>query len=270
VIGDAEANTPVRIVARAVMSLYRGIRMSRYPRPRITASILAIVLVSPMLADGQAPDRPAAPGEALQPDPAWKPLGKSRSLWFDPNGKRLVIRTRVVQRDVPLEHFLCLKGSKDHESILATDAPARQIHAGLLLTGAIPGHPVRFDPKFEPPTGTSLSLEVQWKQDGQIRRSDARRWIRDLKTKKALAENWVFAGSELYQDPITKKTIYAADEGDFITVANFGSAILDLPFASSADNANRMFTADPDFIPAVGTEVFLFLKPRQEAKPSDK
>ena len=40
-------------------------------------------------------------------------------------------------------------------------------------------------------------------------------------------------------DPITKKTIYAADEGDLITVANFGSAILDLPFASSASDAER-------------------------------
>ena len=58
-------------------------------------------------------------------------------------------------REGPLEHLLCLKGTKEHEAILATDAQPRQIHAGLLLTGAEPGHPVRFLPKFEPPAGNA-------------------------------------------------------------------------------------------------------------------
>jgi hypothetical protein len=263
--GDAGLSGLVNSLSERPRTLSEDSRMTRNPGARIAASILPILVALPSIAHAQGPDRPPARGEAMQPDPAWKPLGKS--LWFDPAGKRLVIRTRVVQRDVPLEHFLCLKGSKDHESILATDAPARQIHAGLLLTGAVPGHPVRFTPKFEPPAGTSLSLEVQWKQNGQVQRSDARRWVRDLKTKASLAESWVFAGSELYQDPVTKRTIYAADEGDLITVANFGSAILDLPLASSADDDARMFVADPDRVPAIGTEVFLFLEPRREAKP---
>ena len=55
--------------------------------------------------------------------------------------------------------------------------------------------------------------------------------------------------------------IYAADEGDLITVANFGSAILDLPFASSASDADRVFSADPAQVPPLGTEVFLMLRP---------
>ncbi|MFO0887661.1 MAG: hypothetical protein U0790_00795 [Isosphaeraceae bacterium] len=32
-------------------------------------------------------------------------------------------------REGTLEHLLCLTNSKEHESILATDAPAVQIHA---------------------------------------------------------------------------------------------------------------------------------------------
>ena len=43
--------------------------------------------------------------------------------------------------------------------------------------------------------------------------------------------------------------VYAADEGDLITVANFGSAILDLPIASSASDADRVFSADPSGFP---------------------
>lgn len=242
--------------------------MIRRPRLRPFVLILAIAAVAPHQARSQEPDRSPPPGETVSPDPAWKPLGKN--LWFDPEGRRLIIRTKVVQQDVPLEHFLCLKGSKDHESILATDAPPRQIHAGLLLTGAEPGRPVQFTPKFAPPTGTPLSLEVQWRRDGRTQRSDARRWVHDLKTDKHLSENWVFAGSELYQDPVSKKMIYAADEGDLITVANFGSAILDVPFASSADNADRMFVAEASLIPPIGTDVLLFIRPLQNAEPRRK
>lgn len=213
---------------------------------------------------GEAPaDAPAA----LSPDPDWKPLG--RNLWFDAARKRLILRTRVVLREGPLEHLLCLKGTKEHEAVLAVDAPPRQIHAGLLLTGATPGHPVRFLPRFEPPTGSSIDIEVEWKADGQTRKADARTWVRDEKSGKPLKEDWVFGGSELLTDPETKKTIYAADDGDLITVANFGSAILDLPFASSASDTERAFTANTPNVPPLGTEVFLSLRPAAKG-PANK
>lgn len=208
-------------------------------------------------------EAPAPAPAALAPEPDWKPLG--RNLWFDPTGKRLILRARVVLREGPLEHLLCLKGTKEHEAILAVDAPPRQIHAGLLLTGATPGHPVRFLPQFEPPAGSTIDIELEWKADGERRKADARAWVRDEKAGKPLKEDWVFAGSELLTDPETKKTIYAADDGDLITVANFGSAILDLPFASSASDAERVFTANTPVIPPLGTEVFLMLRPAAKA-----
>ncbi len=191
-------------------------------------------------------------------------LGKN--LWFDPVTRRAVLRARVVLREGYLEHFMCSKGTKEHEAIVATDAVPHQIHAALLLTGAEPGHPVRFMPKFEPPTGTPIAIELQWKQDGQVRNSDARQWIKDEKLKAPLAIDWVFGGSEIYEDPTTKKRVYAADEGDLITVANFGNAILDLPIASSASDADRVFFTNTDKIPPLGTEVFVYLSPRPTKK----
>src|SRR6516162_8885171 len=119
---------------------------------------------------------------ALRPDPQWRELG--RSLWFDPKAKQLILRARVVLREGQLEHLMCKKGTKEHEAIVATDAPPQGIHAGLLLTGAEPGHPVRFVPKFEPPAGTAIAIEVLWKSGGKIRRTDARRWVRDEKTRQ--------------------------------------------------------------------------------------
>jgi hypothetical protein len=216
-------------------------------------------LVSPLPpAPGAEP--PALTG-AMEPDTQWKPLG--RSVWFDPAAKRLILRAKVVLREGQLEHLLCLKGTKEHEAILATDAQPRQIHAGLLLTGAEPGHPVRFLPKFEPPTGTPIAIDLLWKTAGKTNRATAQKWVRDDKTRTPLTLRWVFAGSDLFMDPVTKKMMYAADDGDLITVANFGSSILDLPIASSASDAERSFSANTEQVPPLGTEVFMILGPKE-------
>jgi hypothetical protein len=228
----------------------------------------ALLSLSIAVDAAQEPPATNAASTAPQIDPGWKPLG--RSLWFDPGAMRLIIRARVVLREGPLEHLLCLKGTKEHEAILATDAQPSQIHAGLLLTGAEPGHPVRFVPRFEPPAGTPIAIELRWKSAGEARQADARRWVRDEKAGNPLSEGWVFAGSELFTDPVTKKTMYAADEGDLITVANFGSAILDLPLASSANDAERVFMADPAQVPPVGTQVLMILRPTRKQAPSKR
>jgi hypothetical protein len=207
-------------------------------------------------ADGQQTKSPA-----LKPDPAWTSLGPS--LWFDPKAKRLIIKAKVVLREGYLEHLMCSKGTKEHEAILATDAIPKMIQAGLVLTEAEPGHPVRFVPKFAPPTGAAIAIELSWRQDDAIQKADARQWVRDEKAKAPLAIDWVFAGSQFYTDPETKKERYAADDGDLITVANFGSSILDLPIVSSADDGDRVFTANTEKVPPVGTEVWMSLSPRK-------
>jgi hypothetical protein len=165
---------------------------------------------------------------------------------------------------------MCRKGTKEHEAIIATDAVPQQIHAVLLLTGAFVGNPVEFVPKFRPPAGSPIAIELRWQQDGKLRIADARDWVWDEKTKSPLAIDWVFAGSVLYEDRITKKPIYAAEDGDLITVANFASAILDLPIASSANDAERMFTAYTQNIPPVGTEIFVVLSPRRQPGSPDR
>jgi hypothetical protein len=216
-------------------------------------------------ASGQAPKAPGPSSESLRPEAGWKEL--KHNLWFDAKERRVILRARVVFREGPLEHLMCLKGTKEHEAIVATDASPRAIHAALILTGAKEGHPVRFAPQFEPPAGSSIAIEVQWRQDGRLRKMDARKWIWDEKSKAPLDIDWVFAGSIIYEDVITKKPMYAGDEGDLIVVSNFASAILDLPMASSADDAGRSFIANTKEIPAIGTEVFLVLKPRPESPP---
>lgn len=230
-----------------------------------TAALAAMVAQQ---ASREAPT--AKPADEFQPPAEWKSLGPH--LWFDPTTKpkRLIIEAQVVLREGVLEHLLCLRGTKEHEAIVATAAAPKQIHAGLLLTGAEVGHPVRFRPKFEPPSGSPIAIAVQWERDGQTVEADARSWIKNDKTGKELDIDWVFAGSTIYEDPITKNKVYAAEEGDLITVANFGSSILDVPVASSADNANLFYIANTEKIPPLNTKVRLILSPRppKETKES--
>ena len=241
--------------------------------------IIAALLTATLLAQAEAPpttsvlpgqDRPQPAADSFKPDPAWKPLGQD--LWFDPKTKRAVLRARVCLNDGILEHLVCLKNSKEHESILATEAPPRLIHAALILTGATPGHPVRFEPKFEPPAGTEIAIEVEWQEAGVTKRADARQWVKETTTGAPLARDWVFAGSELFADRRTKKMVYAADDGDLITVANFGSSILDLPYRSSASDADRSYSVSPDRVPPRGTLVTVYLSPRptQPAQPPER
>lgn len=228
------------------------------------AALLALVLVLPAQQDGA--DGP--PTDNFKPDPAWKALDKSNSLWFDPKDRRLILRARVCLNEGFLEHLLCLEQTKEHESILATKATPRMIHAGLLLTEAVKGHPVRYRPRFEPPAGTPLILTIEWLEKGEVKSVDAREWILDPKTKKTMPETWVFAGSDQFPDPEdATRTIYAADGGDLFTVANFTSAILDVPFASSGNDAERSFVANTPKIPPRNTYVTIIIRP---AKPIEK
>lgn len=206
------------------------------------------------------------PPDNFQPDPAWKALGKN--LWFDARTRRLVMRARVALTDGPLEHLLCLKGTKEHESTLVVETAPKMIHAGLLLTGAEVGAPVKFEPKFVPPQGSAIKIELEWEAKGKVQTADARNWILDPRAKKVLEKDWVFAGSEVFDDPMTKQRLYAADEGDLITVANFPSAILDLPIRSSQSDADRSFVANTAKMPPRGTPVTIYMSPRTPAKPA--
>lgn len=207
------------------------------------------------------------PPDDFKPNPGWRALGKA--IWFDPVEKRLLVRARVVLREGFLEHLLCLEQTKEHESILATEAPARMIHAGLLLIGAEVGHPVRFEPTFAPPAGTPIQIEVEWAgPDGVLVRRDARTWIKNEKTGQTLMHDWVFAGSQLFRDEETNRALYAADGGDLVTVANFMSAILDVPFASSADDTNHSFVANTEVLPPRNTRVTLILRAKGAGKPA--
>ncbi len=183
-------------------------------------------------------------------------------LEVEGDARRVLVSTKVCLREGQLEQLLTRKRTKEHEAILVADLNAKDIHKALLLTGAEAGSPVSFRPKFTPPTGAEIKISVEYKEDGKTVRKPAQDWIRETKSKKALASNWVFAGSRLFNDPFDPKAppYYLANDGDIICVSNFDTALLDLPYVSSKDNEQLNYEANTAAIPALETPVTLILE----------
>lgn len=208
-------------------------------------------------------DRPAPPPEAKPApvDAKRAPLGKN--VWLEVQGeqRRVLIDATVSLREGLLEQFLCRKNTKEHEAILAADIDARDVHKALLVAGAKPGSPAKFDPKFEPPTGTTIRVFIEYEVNGKLVRVPARTWVRNLQTKKELDTDWVFAGSRLVPQEEGKPPYYMANGGDVICVSNFPDAMLDLPISSSKDNDTLAFEAFAERIPQLETKVTVILEP---------
>lgn len=194
------------------------------------------------------------------------PLMKGGKVWIDLERKLVAVDGRVCFRQGVLELFACPKGGKEHESIVAIDAPAFVVHAGLIRVGGKSGTPVEWVPEYKPATGMKIDIWVLWKdEDGMDRKVRAQQWIRDIHTRKAMTHDWIFAGSSFFKDEETGEDIYRADlTGDFICVSNFATATLDLPIKSSADNVDLLFEPFTERIPAIGTKVRLVLIPRPD------
>ena len=235
-------------------------------RVRFRPVIAAVALFAAACSPSEETKLPvAAAGGSPQPAAAAKrvPLGNNVVLEIEGTKKRVLVETKVCLRSGTLEQLLTRKRTKEHEAILVGDVDGAVIHTGLILCGAEVGSPVKFQPKYEPPRGTAIKITLEFIDNGKTIRRPAQEWIRDVKSKKDLALNWVFAGSRLFPDPDDDKKppYYLANDGDLICVSNFDTALLDLPIDSNSDNEQLTFEAHTERIPTIGTPVTLILEP---------
>ncbi len=196
-----------------------------------------------------------------------KALDPEKPVWLDVENKSVVLVGKICQREVPLELFACIRYTKEHEAIVVADVKALTVHAGLLAVGAEPGGPVQFHPEYRPARGTEIEVTVRWKDaGGKVQTARAQDWIQNTETDKAMTEPWVFAGSGFWVDESTGEKTYQAEAGDFICVANFATAMLDVPVESSQANQMLMYRAFAERIPPLETPVTLILRPVPAAK----
>lgn len=218
-------------------------------------------------AQAAAPSRLLPAAASKSPPIAVRRVALGKNVWLEVEGsqRRLALEAEVCLRAGMLEQLLCRRATKEHEAILTADLDARDIHKGLLLAGARPGSPVRYQPAFQPPTGSVIKVTLRFQSGGRGMSIPAQRWIRDIRTKKELAYPWVFAGSQLLADPddAGRPPVFTANSGDVICVSNFPDALLDLPINSSADNSALEFEAFTERIPPLETKVTVVLQPEK-------
>ena len=240
-------------------------RRGSWHRAALALAMLALPLAQARSQDTDKPQPATGPARAK---PDLRRLSPADEVWLDTKNKRVIVAGEIVLREGPLELFACLKGTKEHEAIVACATKAHVVHAGLLLLGLEPGHPVAFRPEYQAADGPKIEVTVHWKENGVAKQARAQDWIRDIKTQKAIDQPWVFGGSGFWEDPSTKEQHYMAEDGDFICVSNFPSAMLDLPIESSQSNEALAYECFTDRIPPKGTKVTLTLRLKPGTSPT--
>ena len=105
-------------------------------------------------------------------------------------------------------------------------------------------------------------MTVRWTgKDHKVHTARGQDWVRNLKTGKPLEYPWVFAGSGFRVDPESRRRTYLANDGDFISVVNFGDSMLDLSFESPKAWSEHIFVPFTAHIPPKDTPVELILTP---------
>lgn len=215
----------------------------------------------------ESPEPKEEPPEKAPPIPdSYKALNKNKTIFFEKkeDGTRLVhLLANVCLREGPLEVLLCKNNSKEHESILHMEADGREIHFALIAAGAKPGSPVKFQPQYTAASGTKIKISLTYHDKGKLKTVPAGAWIADKKTNKDMAYDWVFAGSRFFKDPERPNAdpYYMANNGEFISLANFPDSMLDLPVRSSKDVADLIFEMKTAMIPPLKTPVIVTLEP---------
>lgn len=233
-------------------------------RRALLAAILQGLL--PWTAGASPDDRAATVAESPAPRPDRHPdlvrLSPTDDVWVDRRNGEVIVGGGIALDRGVIEVFACPRGSKEHEAVVATDAPARLVHAALLAIGLEPGAPVSYDPEYVAARGPVVHVRVRWRDAaGALQERPAQDLIRDTRTGRQLDADWVFAGSVFWRDPADGREYYQGDGGDLICVSNFPTATLDLPIESSQANDALLFEVFAERVPPRGTPVELVLSP---------
>ena len=247
--------------------------------PTAIALVLAALLVCGAPQGGARAARAEQAEQAATAATASAPAGRAAGivsfphLQLDLRRRRIVIEAEVCAPQYMLEFLLCRRGTKEYESLLATDARAGDVHAALLALGLRPGKPGRWSgdeqtAKFLPPAGAEVAVTLRWTGPQGPQEVPAGQWLAGASGKPARSpQAWVFVGSQVLPDGQ-----YLADlatDGGIVAVGNVPSAVLDGPFVSGTALEAREFVADPKAVPPPGTAVQVILTPLPGAEKAE-
>jgi len=170
---------------------------------------------------------------------------------------------------VYLEVVACPPDTKEHESLVVTNARGRDIHAALLMIGLKSGAPGLWDwtgPALEahPPTGDAVEVFAAWSQDGATHEAPIARWVVSLRDATTLANDgghFVFAGSRM----VTRGGVEryeAQGAGTLIGLTTFGGEMIAWSRMYHHDSgiADPQWIANAKAMPPRGTPVIVRIR----------
>lgn len=237
----------------------------------------------------QAPDQDDAPAAEKVELPGIK---------IDVKNKRVDVQAKVTLDNGLLELIACTSDTKEHESIVMIEAVPMHIHAALLLIGANNGNPAMIKPANEdktrwihlPPRGDPIGVSLVY-QDPEDEKKQIERPISDflkraerddgfepdveedeeLEGAAEVFDTFLFAGSQVIDDPDVGRLYVADQSGNVISISTFGDELLCMPTRHSQENHSLAWAVDSTHLPKVGTKVTLRLTlkdlPEEQEQP---
>ena len=164
--------------------------------------------------------------------------------------------------DVYLELIACSPDTREHESLVVTDATPSLIHAALLTVGLEPGSPANLS-AATPPSGGPITVTLITDTNDNTTATPANAWITDATTRTQHPDfTFVFAGSR--QARPNAPIAYDADgTGVIVGLTTFGSEVIanTALINPQADIDEPLWIADPRTVPPINTPVRVRLSP---------
>lgn len=221
---------------------------------------------------GAAPDDVAA-GE----DSRFMP--ELPGITIDRDAGYIDIDAEVADRgDDWVELIACVKGTRDYEAVVVTEARPSHVHLALLTLELEPGKPMSWhkaeqgdDFVTEPATGPVLEVfYVMTDEEGNETEIPANAWVWNKQTGEVMDTNrWLFTGSRIMQQG--EEHVYLADvNGTVVSVVNFGDDLLVRATDLTNQSDGGQWQAKADNIPPAGTALRLRLRPVPPEPLSDE
>lgn len=166
-----------------------------------------------------------------------------------------------------VEYMACGSTGKVYESIITTEASAKDIYEAIEILGVEPGTSHYFDHEKEKdisPTGTTFLISVEWKEDGKTKRVRADQLIYNFKEDKPLPPiAWIYSGSrevpDLDSDDEDAMMPYAFMSNHIVALFQTdGTALFQNPLIESLKE--NLYKKNDDIMPALGTPINLILE----------
>ena len=161
-----------------------------------------------------------------------------------------------------VEFIACGPTGKVYESIITTEASAKDVYEAIEKLNIKPGTPPDYVEEkggHVPPTGTTFLLSVEWEQDEKTKRVRAEELIYNFKDDKPLPPvAWIYSGSrvipDLDSDDEDAVIPYAFMSNHIVALEQTdASALFQNPLPESVKE--NLYKKNDDIMPELGTPI---------------